>query len=64
MNCFKVFIVVFNERGRRIWWFFYGVLLNYIRVFVFWGIINFIYEFLKNCLGNSNVLRIKMYIKI
>lgn len=63
VNCFKAFTVVFNERGRRTRRLFYGVSLNYTRALVSWGIINSTYEFLKNCLGNSNVLRTKMHTK-
>ena len=63
VNCFKAFTIVFNERGRRTRRLFYGVSLNYTRALVSWGIINSTYELLKNCLGNSNVLRTNMHTK-
>lgn len=40
--------VIFNERNRRLRKIYRGIHINYTRSFISWGIINAVYEFMKN----------------
>ncbi|XP_072401291.1 mitochondrial nicotinamide adenine dinucleotide transporter SLC25A51 [Diabrotica undecimpunctata] len=46
-NPWKVLIDIYNERGGKIKYIYYGVQANYTRAFISWGVMNTAYEHLK-----------------